>query len=571
METKIIQLKEPSLSLFKVDLNAVMTIAGSDSSGGAGIEADLKTFSAFGVYGLTCITALTAQNTTGVRRFDKTGQKLAKEILAANLEDMLYAYTPDTAPLKVIKTGMLTNKAIAELIDQMPKINEYSVKLIVDPVMISTSGSKLSDDNGMKLCVDKLMNQAFLVTPNFPEAMALYELIDGTERKITINSMDDFIEFVISLQKSLGCKNILVKGGHIPFTKNNKPVTNYNHSNAQIRDILYESELERVTVFQSAYIDSNDNHGSGCTLASAISANVAKGLLLEDSILISIDFIHRGMISLANKLGFGNSPLNHTVTPAHVASSVIKTSNSMPTTFLNQSGEFLDYLINHPDVNNNWKNYTEHKFVKDLAENNLPFNKFLYFLKQDYHYLVNYAQVHGLAASLAPTYQQTHAQATIIAEIVEEIERHKQKLSTTYNIDYETDIDLDLELSPGPACMAYCNYLLEVGKREDFLGVKVALAPCLHGYAEAAVMGQKIRKRLQNDGVVDNEQAAVYQSWLDDYTSDWYTHAESEGRKALQLLVKSMPPNDKRIEELVRIFNRVTLLEIDFWDEVLNI
>ena len=114
----------------------------------------------------------------------------------------------------------------------------------------------------------------------------------------------------------------------------------------------------------------------------------------------------------------------------------------------------------------------------------------MYFLKQDYHYLVNYAQVHGLAASLAPTYQQTHAQATIIAEIVEEIERHKQKLATTYNIDYETDIDLDLELSPGPACMAYCNYLLEVGKR-GLLGVKVALAPCLHGYAEAAVMGQK--------------------------------------------------------------------------------
>ena len=96
-------------------------------------------------------------------------------------------------------------------------------------------------------------------------------------------------------------QNILVKGGHIPFTKNNKPVTNYNHSNAQIRDILYESELESYG-FQSAYIDSNNNHGSGCTLASAISANVAKGLLLEDSILISIDFIHRGMISLANKL-----------------------------------------------------------------------------------------------------------------------------------------------------------------------------------------------------------------------------------------------------------------------------
>ena len=192
----------------------------------------------------------------------------------------------------------------------------------------------------------------------------------------------------------------------------------------------------------------------------------------------------------------------------------------------------------------------------------------MYFLKQDYHYLVNYAQVHGLAASLAPTYQQTHAQATIIAEIVEEIERHKQKLATTYNIDYETDIDLDLELSPGPACMAYCNYLKLV---ERTFGCQSCSCSLFAWVCRSCCYGSKIRKRLQNDGVVDNEQAAVYQSWLDDYTSDWYTHAESEGRKALQLLVKSMPPNDKRIEELVRIFNRVTLLEIDFWDEVLNI
>lgn len=571
MATKIIQLKEPVLSLPKVDLKAVMTIAGSDSSGGAGIEADLKTFNAFGVYGLTCIAALTAQNTTGVRRFDKTSQRLIKEILAANLEDMLYGYTRETAPLKVIKTGMLTNESIAELIDQMPRINEYNVKLIVDPVMVSTSGSKLSDDKGMKLCVEKLMNQAFLVTPNFPEALALYELTNRVDRKITIHSMYDFIDFVISLQKSLGCKNILVKGGHIPFTENNQPATDYNNNNTQIRDVLYESEHERVTVFESTYIDSKDNHGSGCTLASAISANITKGLLLEDSILISIDFIHRGMISLENKLGFGSGPLNHTIAPAHVASSIIKTTESIVGQMANQSGKFLDYLINHPDVKNNWRKYTEHRFVKDLAENNLPFNKFLYFLKQDYHYLVNYAQMHGLAASLAPTYQQTHAQATIIAEIVEEIERHKQKLSATYNINYETDLDLDLELSPGPACLAYCNYLLEVGKKEDFLGLKVALAPCLHGYSEAAIKGQKIRRHQVNFGVVNKEEAAVYQTWLDDYTSDWYTHAESEGRMALQLLIKSMLPNEKRVEELVQIFNKVTLLEIDFWNEVLNI
>ncbi|KAL6452560.1 THI20 Hydroxymethylpyrimidine/phosphomethylpyrimidine kinase THI20 [Candida maltosa Xu316] len=561
MISKVFKLKNAEAKP-QVELPAVLTVAGSDSSGGAGIEADLKTISAFGVYGLTCITALTAQNTTGVRTFDKTSQQLIHQILEADLEDMLFGYPKTEAPLKVIKTGMLTKEAIIELIDYIPKLKDYGVKIILDPVMISTSGSKLSDDDGMKLCVEDLMSEAYLITPNFPEAEALLKLTNTSNTKIPeIKSLDDFAQFVVTLQKSLKCKNLLVKGGHFPFTNDNIPTTDLNSSSdLKIVDVLYESEDDKITFFESQYIRSTDNHGSGCTLASAISANIAKGLPLDEAIAISVDYIHRGMVSLKKKLGFGNGPLNHTAAPAiSVGSALI------------ESGSFYEYLINHPKIKDNWQTYVTHPFVKALAENNLPFHKFLYFLKQDYHYLVNYAQVQALAGSTAPTYQQIHAQATIIGEIVEEIERHKQKLSKSYNIDYERDMDFDIDLKPGPACVAYCDYLLKVGRNDNFLGIKIALAPCLHGYAVAGEFGAKIRKNVTGLGVVTEEQSKVYESWLNDYCSDWFTNAHIEGKKSLQSLVQTMEVNEKRIEELVDMFNEVTLLEIAFWDECLNL
>lgn len=573
MKTRIYKIKNVDTNIRKRELPAVLTIAGSDSSGGAGIEADLKTFSAFGVYGMTCIAALTAQNTTGVKSFTKTAQPFVKQILDLVLEDMLYGYERGNAPLKAIKTGMLTPEAILELKEHLPRLEEYGVKIVIDPVMVSTSGSKLSDDEGMKLCVQGLMQQAYLITPNFPEAEALYKLAADNYEKTKINCLQDFVDFVIQLQKVLQCSNILVKGGHIPFDNDYKPVTNVeNSTNLKVLDVLYESSTGNVSVFESEYIHTPDSHGTGCTLASAIAANLAKEKELGEAIPISIDFIHRGMVSMATKLGFGNGPLNHNVTPLSSSSSLIDGSREEVRQVLSKSDSFLDYLITHPKVKDNWKKYTEHPFVKILAENQLSFDKFLFFLKQDYHYLINYAQLHALAASVAPTYQQTHAQATIIGEIVTELEKHKAKLCKKYDIDYDRDMDLDIDLTPGQACLNYCNYLLDVGKRENFLGIKVALAPCLHGYHEAGKYGHSIRKQVSGLGVVDQEQLEIYQSWLDDYTSDWYSNADQEGKKALESLVESSIDdlNTRRLDELVDIFNDVTLLEIGFWDEVLQ-
>lgn len=154
----VVKLRTPTVKSKPV-LPAVLTIAGSDNSGGAGIEADLKTFSAHKVYGLTCIAALTAQNTQLVKTFEKTPKELVKNILQLNFDDFLYGYEDSTQPLKVIKTGMLTEEAVHVIQDFLPDIKKHNVKLIVDPVMISTSGSSLFDSEGMKLALCEYLDQ----------------------------------------------------------------------------------------------------------------------------------------------------------------------------------------------------------------------------------------------------------------------------------------------------------------------------------------------------------------------------------------------------------------------------
>lgn len=551
-------------------LPVVMTIAGSDSSGGAGIEADLKSFSAHKVYGATCIVALTAQNTTGVRSIHSIPKETVRDVLQAVFEDFLY----DSDALKVIKTGMLTQAAVEVLSEYTEDLVARGVKLVLDPVMISTSGSQLFDEKGMELCINSIMSKAFVVTPNFPEALVILKLVDAKSRFVgveDVHSLEDLKDLARTLQENLRCENVLIKGGHIPWDKSTgKPFTNGEPKDKVVLDVLYESGSETFTIFQAKAIDTEDSHGTGCTLASSIAANIAKSKTLVEAVGISIDYIHGGMVSMTHKLGRGNGPINHLIDPATDLHTVVQTDSGDLQDLLKI--DVLDYFKSHPQVKANWETYTNHRFVKLLAENNLPFHQFLYFLKQDYYYLINYAQIHALAASVAPNYSQTHSESLIILEIVTEIEKHKKKLADNYDIVYERDIDLDMELSPGTACTNYCNYLLEKGKSEDYLGIKVALAPCLFGYYEAGIKGVELRKA--HDGsmnvLASKTHSETYDSWLGDYVSDWYSAAYKNGQQALQELFRK-PISQARLDQLVKSFNEVTKLEIAFWDEVLEI
>lgn len=560
-----------------VRLPVVLSIAGSDPSGGAGIEADLKTFTAHKVFGTTCITAVISQNTQQLLTIDRTSESQIKNILKLVFDDFVEG---SNGRLKIIKTGMLSSESIKVLVLHLDYLKLNDIKLVVDPVMVTTTGASLIGETDLQGedRVAKVIRNAAIVTPNHVEALALYKMgNNGVAYQPKIEVFEDLLQFVKSLQSVLQCENLLVKGGHMPWNKqSNTPYDPKNSTSKEqvvIRDILYQSDLDKVTVYESSFKKTENTHGTGCTLSSSIAANLAKGFPIEEAVPLSIDFIHKSMDSM-EKLGYGNGPLNHITEPETNIATVIKAEEENSEVTVKADFSALEYFKTHPKVADKWKRYVEHPFLSKLATNSLDYDKFLYFLKQDYYYLVNYAQVQCLAAAVAPTYQTTLLESLIVKEIVQEIEKHKEKLSKKYNIDYDNDTASDLK--PGRACIAYCNYLLDIGKREDYLGIKTAVAPCLFGYHEAGLFAKGIREEYGRKGLglgvlASAEDSDVYASWIEDYVLEWYTAAYNNGADALDLQLKGKPITKSRLNELVNIFAAVTDLEIAFWDEVLEI
>lgn len=255
-------------------MKTALTIAGSDCSGGAGIQADLKTMLAGGVYGMSVITSLTAQNTTGVRSISN----VSPEFLADQIDMVFEDIVPDA-----VKTGMIPSKELVRVISE--KMRSYSVKnLVVDPVMVATSGADLSSSESVNALKEKLIPLSLVVTPNVPEA----EVLSGMK----INTQDDMIEAAKKINSECGC-SVLIKGGHCG-------------NNAD--DILYHDG--RIFVFGSHKIDNKNTHGTGCTLSSAIASNLAKGMSLPDAVKSAKEYI-TGAIGAKLDLGRGRGPLDH--------------------------------------------------------------------------------------------------------------------------------------------------------------------------------------------------------------------------------------------------------------------
>ena len=255
-------------------MNTALTIAGSDSSGGAGIQADLKTMTANGVYGMSAITALTAQNTTGV-----TGiMEVTPEFLGEQLDAVFSDIFPDA-----VKTGMVSSIELIRVIaDRLTKYNARNI--VVDPVMVATSGAKLISDDAIESLKEYLLPLATVITPNIPEA----EVLSG----MTITSEDDMVEAAKSIYESLGCA-VLCKGGH-----------QVNDAN----DLLYSAD--GPVWFKGKRIDNPNTHGTGCTLSSAIASNLAKGKTLEESVKAAKDYISGALAAMLD-LGKGGGPLAH--------------------------------------------------------------------------------------------------------------------------------------------------------------------------------------------------------------------------------------------------------------------
>ncbi|GAB6098760.1 bifunctional hydroxymethylpyrimidine kinase/phosphomethylpyrimidine kinase [Halanaerocella petrolearia] len=258
-------------------MKQVLTIAGSDSGGGAGIQADLKTMTAFGVYGASVVTAVTAQNTLGVQGFEALSGDFVGQQLDSVFSDLDFS---------AVKTGMLANSEIINVITK--KIKEYQINnLVVDPVMVATSGDLLLAEEAIDSLKEDLIPLAKLITPNLNEAKVLTGR--GLDEEVSLK------ELASELYK-LGAQYVLVKGGHQEQDK--------------ARDLLYDGEEFRE--FTTARIDTTDTHGTGCTLSSALASNLALGYSLEESIKRSKAYITKA-IRRGCKVGAGNNPVNHLV------------------------------------------------------------------------------------------------------------------------------------------------------------------------------------------------------------------------------------------------------------------
>ena len=257
-----------------VSVPKAMTIAGSDSGGGAGIQADLKTFAALGVYGSSTLTAITAQNTVGVTMV----HEIPIDIIVAQIDAVLSDIGADA-----VKTGMLASSAIVETVAEEMERHQVS-RLVVDPVMVAKSGDRLLQEDAVEALRTRLIPLAAVVTPNIPEAEALTGLKIETDEDVRRAA-----EAIIQL----GARAVVVKGGH-----REGPAT----------DLFYDGV--RFQEFSAPRIDTVNTHGTGCTFASAVAAGLAKGLEVVESVQLAKDYVTEA-IRRSFPVGRGHGPLHH--------------------------------------------------------------------------------------------------------------------------------------------------------------------------------------------------------------------------------------------------------------------
>ena len=260
-------------------MKTALTIAGSDSSGGAGIQADIKTMTANGVFAMSAITALTAQNTTGVTDIFETTPRFLAEQLDAIFTDIY----PDA-----VKIGMVSSAGLIQAIAE--KLNEYKAEnIVVDPVMVATSGDRLLQEEAIATLQEELVPFVRVITPNIPEA----EILLG--RKIA--GQEELPQ--VARELSFGRKvSVLLKAGHLHDT--------------ELIDVFYNAETDKATPLRSMRLDTPNTHGTGCTLSSAVAAFLAHGLPLDEAVVCAKEYINAAIIAGAEyEIGKGHGPVHH--------------------------------------------------------------------------------------------------------------------------------------------------------------------------------------------------------------------------------------------------------------------
>ena len=479
-------------------MRTALTIAGSDSSGGAGIQADIKTMTMNGVFAMSAITALTAQNTTGVTGIQESSPEFLKQQIDAVFSDIV----PDA-----VKIGMVSSSGLIHVIAESLK-HWGARNIVVDPVMVSTSGAKLIDDDAVKTLADELLPLAVAATPNIPEA----EILSGM--KIADESAMTRAAKVIA--ERFGC-SVLVKGGHM-----------INDAN----DYLYSGEYG--SWFTGKRIDTQNTHGTGCTLSSAIASNLAKGYSLTESVTLAKEYIS-GALGAGLNLGKGCGPMMH----AFSLTGKFSQSRSIVARLMDSVSDF-------------WSSYNAHPFVKGIETGTLDPAKFRHYIIQDYMYLNEYSKVFALGVSKAKNLDTMQLFSSVIQAIAHvEMDIHKGYMGRL-GVTQEELGSAKRELEN----LSYTSYMLRVAYEEGEAEILAAILSCALSYEDIA------KRILRNNP--DAGKHELYGNWVSCYSGEEYCGLNRVLVSYLERAAENY--SDSQLEHLAEIFRACSLYERGFWD-----
>ncbi|KAF2191036.1 hypothetical protein K469DRAFT_557529 [Zopfia rhizophila CBS 207.26] len=497
----------------------ILVIAGSDSSGGAGLEADQKVIAAHGCYAMTATTALTAQNTLGVYDIHHAPPSFLRKQIDACIEDI---------GVDVVKTGMLASADAIGIVADAFQRHNISVS-VVDPVMVSTSGSQLLLECAVDNLISRLLPLTTVLTPNLPEAKLILKTAGVSFNEP--ENVEDIVNMAKAIQR-LGPKYVLLKGGHLPLTKG-RLVSKGEADHDVVLNVLYGDG--NVTLIETTYLKSRNTHGTGCSLASAIACNLASGMDVIKAVKSANRYVEVG-IKTSKDIGKGSGPINH-----------FHSTYILPFA----PGGFIDYLLEREDVQEPWREYTEHDFVSQMADGTLPVELFKHYLIQDYLFLIHFARANALAAYKSKSIQDIGRSARQVLHLQEEIKLHIE-FCKGYGLSVE-DIERQEE---SQACTAYTRYVLDIGQSEDWLALQMALLPCLIGYG-------KIARRLHDDPRTKRG-GSKYWKWIETYVAEDYVEAMKNGSDLIE--THAARQSAARVDELAQIFIHATKMETGFWD-----
>ncbi|KAJ3006662.1 hypothetical protein HKX48_009536 [Thoreauomyces humboldtii] len=500
----------------------VLTVAGSDSGGGAGIQADIKTFTTLCVYGTAVVTVLSAQNTLGIQSIYPVPAAFVSQQMASVLEDI----GTDAA-----KTGALYDAEIIEAVSV--QFRAFRVRrLVVDPIMVSTSNHIVLAETAVSALRKYLIPLAEVITPSIREAEALTGM--------TIRTVGD-VRIAARELHALGCANVVIKGAAMPVDQNSQVVMDPANAHGDVFSIDLLFNGTDFWEFPRPWMATQNIHGAGCALSSAITAGLANGLDVPTAVDLAVRFVANGQ-EHAFVLGKGRSTINHLPSAQLVP----------PPPTISKPTSFFEILL--ASCPREWHAYVHHPFVAKIADGTLPIESFRHFITQDYIFLRHYARAYALASYRESDMESITNAARHVAYIGQEVMMHV-KLCESWGITAE-QLEGTVEAS---ANLAYSRYVLEKGMSGDRLDLRVALAPCLLGYGEIA-------QRLASDPNTLREGNA-YWPWIDHYAKPEFQRACVVGFELLETLFKDMvpPTNIKRIAQLCDTFRQATILETDFW------